>query len=310
MDCSVVIKETIRRETLSKWGYIQVLAWIALGIMILVPLFSVYESKESKNHFRCDVEGDMIDKADSIRDQCYRQYLQQHKFGIPPYVFILLNVFLIPIVTVIYSFCVKSTVKTLKRSHQEAEREPANQRPSHSIFFKYLVHLVVSIAVRITFIVLLGTHFIFPTVFHCYIRNLPSVKVLFNRTQFSCPHDQAGNKNICSIIAAAANGIFLIFSSLEIRCILRRARNARRFMDNQQFYADYLKSNSGETETRPNRQTEPESIPLVERQDRADNISRKPGDAKTAPELQTTRSTAKGSPKCHRDTEKEFNDGH
>ena len=90
MDCSVVIKEAIPRETLSKWRFIQLIVWVALGI-ILSAVFSHYESKESRVQFGCDVEGDMIDKADFIRDQCYSQYLQNQKFGIPPYVFILFN---------------------------------------------------------------------------------------------------------------------------------------------------------------------------------------------------------------------------
>ena len=272
MDSSQVIKEIIPRETLNKWTFIQVIVWIPLGL-ILGGVFLHNESKESRIDFRC--EGD-TDK-NSIRDECYPQYLQNQKLGIPPYLFILVNVFLIPIVTLIYSLCVKSTVKTLKRSHQGAEREPTNQRPSRRLFFAYLFQLVVSIALRITFIVLLETYLIYPKIFRCSIRNPPSVKFSFNRTQsinsFTCSHDRAGNKNFSTRSATAANGIFLIFALLEILWILRRAMNAKRFMDNEQFYADHLKSNSDETETNPNSQTEPEGIPLVERQHRAVNIS-------------------------------------
>ena len=56
----------------------------------------------------------------------------------------------------------------------------------------------------------------------------------------------------------AANGIFAFFAFLEIIWILSRARNGKKFMEDWQFYADHLKSNSDEQ-----RQGQPEAMPLV-----------------------------------------------
>ena len=117
MDCSQIIKEAIPRKTLNKFRLVMVICWTAVGT-IVCGVFTGIESKESRVNFRCDVTGD-IDK-DFIRDECYHQYLQNHKLGIPLYAFILINVSLIPIVTLAYCYCVKSTVNILERSHQNA----------------------------------------------------------------------------------------------------------------------------------------------------------------------------------------------
>ena len=242
----MVIKEAVPRKTLNKFRFRLIICWIALGT-ILCGVFSPTESKESKFDFRCDVTGD-IDK-DLIRDECYHQYLQNYQLGIPPYAFILINVSAIPIVTLLYSWRVKSTVKKLERNHQHAEGEPTNQRRSRRLFIAYLFQLVVSIALGIIFIVLLETHLIYPTNFPCSIKKL-SVKFLLNRTQstnlFTCFHDRAGYKNFWTKTARAANGIFAISAFLEILWILWRARNGRIFMYNRQFYDDHLKLNSDE----------------------------------------------------------------
>ena len=101
MECLQAIKEAIPRK------FRLVVCWIAVGT-VLCGAFSIIESKESRSDFRCDVR-DEIDE-DIIRNECYDQYLQSHELGIPSYFFILINVSLIPVVTVLYSYRVKSTV--------------------------------------------------------------------------------------------------------------------------------------------------------------------------------------------------------
>ena len=246
MDCSQVIKDAIPRKTLNKFRLVMVICWIVVGT-ILCGVFSGIESKESRFDFQCDVAGDV--DMDFIRDECYHQYVQNHKLGILPYALILVNVSLIPIVTLMYSQCVRSTVNGLDRSHEDAEGEPSNQRRSRRLFIAYLIQLVVSIALGIIFIGLLETHLLYSRNFSCSVKKI-SVKFLFNRTQFTklfnCFRDQADFKNFWTKTAIAANGIFAIFDFLEILWILSRARHARIFMYNQQFYTDHLKLKSDE----------------------------------------------------------------
>ena len=247
MECLQVIKEAIPRKTLNKWRFRLVVCWIAVGT-VLCGAFSIIESKESRSDFRCDVR-DEIDK-DIIRDECYHQYLQSHELGIPSYFFILINVSVIPIVTVLYSYCVKSTVRQLEHSYQDGEGVPRrNRRGSRLLFSAYLFQLVVSIALGITFIALLQTHLLYPTNFLCSNKKF-LVKVVLNRTQstnsFACFYDKAGDKNFSTNFATAANAIYATSALLEILLILKRARDATIVLYIRQFYADYLKSNSYE----------------------------------------------------------------
>ncbi|XP_067031788.1 NACHT, LRR and PYD domains-containing protein 3-like [Acropora muricata] len=269
MDCTI-IKEAISTKTLSKLANVLFICWIVVGA-VLIGAFSQMEISEPRYDFRCDGIGD-IDK-DFLQRRCYDQYKKQnHKLGIPPYLFILFNVFLILIVTFIYSKCVNSTVNGLERSPEGAEGEPSNRR--RNLFIAYLCQLLVSITLEITVFASLMTHLFYPS-------NFPShfSCSLFNRTQstnfFTCFNDQASYKNIWIKVVAAANGILAFFAFLEIIWILSRARNGKKFMENLQFYADHLKLNSDE-----HRQAQPEEMPLVEPQPPAVNM---PGNAKITP---------------------------
>ena len=253
MDCTA-IKEAISPKTLSKFTYALLLCWIVVGT-ILCGAFSEIEISEPRYDFRCNGTDD-IDK-DFLRGKCYRQYrLQNHKLGVPPYAFILMNVSTIPIVTLIYSLCVRSTVDKLERSHQDNNAEPKDKRPW--LFIKYLSHLVVNIAFQLTFFVLLEKRLFypkdFPSDFSCVIKSL-SVK----RTQsIICNTTRADAKNDWTTAVLVINGFFASCAFVEIICILSRARNGKPFTENWKFYSDHLKSNSEEVG-----RAQSEATPLV-----------------------------------------------
>ena len=253
-------------KTLSKFTFTLVLCWILVGA-ILCGAFSEIEISEPRYDFRCDGADD-IDK-DFLRGKCYDQYrLQNHKRGIAPYAFTLINFSLILFVTCIYSLCVKSKVDKLERSHQDDDREPRDKR--RSLFIAYLCQLVVNFALEITFFVLLQTHIFypknFPSDFSCSIKNL-SVKITKSTNLSNCNTTRADEKNVWITAAEVVNGFFAFCAFVEIICILSRARNGKKFMQNGQFYLDHLKSNSGEQ-----RRPQPETIRLVEPQHQASNL--------------------------------------
>ncbi|XP_067022322.1 NACHT, LRR and PYD domains-containing protein 9-like [Acropora muricata] len=241
MDCTA-IKEAISPKTLNKFTYALLLCWIVVGT-ILCGAFSEIEISEPRYDFRCNGTDD-IDK-DFLRGKCYRQYrLQNHKLGVPPYAFILMNVSTIPIVTLIYSLCVRSTVDKLERSHQDNNKEQRDKR--RCLFIKYLSHLVANIAFQLTFFVLLEMHLFypkdFPSDFSCVIKIL-SVK----RTQsIICNTTRADEKNIWTTAVQVINGLFAFCAFVETIWILSRARNGKPFTENWKFYSDHLKSNSEE----------------------------------------------------------------
>ena len=273
MDCTA-IKEAISPKTLNKFTFALLVCWIVVGT-ILCGAFSEIEISEPRYDFRCDGTDD-IDK-DFLRGKCYRQYrLQNHQLDIPPYAFILINVSLIPIVSWIYSLCAKSTVDKLERSHLDNKTEPKDKR--RSLFIAYLCQLVVNIALETTFFVLLETHLFypkkFPSDFSCSIKNI-SVKRTQSINVFNCNTTRADEKNIWTIAVEVINGFFGFCAFVEIICILSRARNGKKFMENWKFYANHLKSNSDKRH-----QAQPEPMPLVELQPPAVNMPRVPGNAK------------------------------
>ena len=252
------IKEIISPKTLSKFTFALLVLWIVLGGILCVA-FSEMQINESRYDFRCDGIG-YTRNIDFIRGNCYQQYwIQNHKQGIPPYAFILLNVALIPIVTCIYSLCVKTTVNKLERRHRDEETEPRDKR--RSLFISYLCHLVVNFALEITFFALLETHLFypknFPSHFPCSVKN-HSVKRTQSTNLFNCNTTRAGEKNVWITLAEVINGFFAFCAFVEIICILSRTRNSKKFMENRQFYFHYLESNSQEVP-----QPQPEATPLV-----------------------------------------------
>ena len=266
MEFSAII-EKIRHKTLNKFAFAVVTLFWILFHGILIGAFSDMEYNEPRSDFRCDVTAEDKVNADFIRSECYNHYLKQnHKLLIPPLLFVLVNMSLVPIVTAIYSFYANSTVKALKRSHQDAQRELRDR--GRNLFFAYLFQLIINIIFEISFIILLETQLLYPRNFPSHFSCSSSVNGTQSTTSFDCSNHRATSKSIWIRVVTAANGIFALFAFLEIIWILSRGRHGKEFMENWRFYADHLNSNSDEQ-----RQGQPDGIPLVESQDPAVNIS-------------------------------------
>ncbi|XP_044177893.1 nucleotide-binding oligomerization domain-containing protein 2-like [Acropora millepora] len=266
MEFSAII-EKIRHKTLNKFAFAVVTLFWILFHGILIGAFSDMEYNEPRSDFRCDVTAEDKVNADFIRSECYNHYLKQnHKLLIPPLLFVLVNMSLVPIVTAIYSFYANSTVKALKRSHQDAKKKIKDR--GRNLFFAYLWQLIINIIFEITFIILLETQLLYPRNFPSHFSCSSSVNGTQSTTSFNCSNHRAASKSIWIRVVTAANGIFALFAFLEIIWILSRCRHGKEFMENWRFYADHLNSNSDEQ-----RQGQPDGIPLVESQDAAVNIS-------------------------------------
>ena len=241
-------------STFNKLSLLTVKGWIGLGTILSAIFLKMHDSEPSSD-FRCDVK-DNIDK-DFIRANCFDQYQKQNnKLGVPLYAFIMVNVLVIPVVSVIYSQCVKSIVRELECRHQDAER-----RRSRRPFLAYFCKLVVNCALRIIFIAFLEMQLFYPKTFPahflCSFKDI-SVGFLDNQTKpansVHCFTQRAGDKNFWTKTTKIVNGIFALFAFLEILWILSRATNGINFMYNWQFYADHLKSNSAQPLVQPQHQ--------------------------------------------------------
>ena len=253
--------KVIRPNTLNKFTFAMVIFWIAFGIILCGASLSI-EFNESRFDFRCGSTGDF--NQDFIRVMCYDQYrIQNYKLGIPPFLFVTMNVLLIPTVTFIYYLYAKSTVTKLESSLQDAQGEPRNRR--RNLFVAYLCQLIIIIVLKMTFIFFLESRIFyprnFPANFSCSLVNSSSVNGTQSTTYINCSNLREGYKNIWMEVVAATNGIFAFFPFLEIIWILSRDRRGKQFMENWRFYADHLKWNLDDQ-----RQEQPEWIPLVEPQ--------------------------------------------
>ena len=244
MEFSAII-EKIRHKTLNKFAFAVVTLFWILFHGILIGAFSDMEYNEPRSDFRCDVTAEDKVNADFIRSECYNHYLKQnHKLLIPPLLFVLVNMSLVPIVTAIYSFYANSTVEALIRSHQDAQRELRDRR--RNLFFAYLSQLIINVIFEITFIILLEKQLLYPRNFPSHFSCSSSVNGTQSTTSFNCSNHRAASKSIWIRVVTAANGIFALFAFLEIIWILSRGRHGKEFMENWRFYADHLNSNSDE----------------------------------------------------------------
>ena len=234
-------------STFSKLGLLTVKGWYYLGMILGSGNFLKIQFNEPSSDFRCDVESN-IDK-EFIRGNCFDQYQKQNnKLELPLYAFISFNVLVIHVVSVIYSQCIKSTVRELGCRQQDSA-----QRRSCRLFFAYFFQLTLSCGLRVIFIVFLEIELFypktFPANFTCSIEDV-SVEFLPNQTKSSnsvhCFTQRASEKNLWIKTVKYANEFFALVAFLEILFILSRARSGIKFMDNLQFYADHLKSNSDE----------------------------------------------------------------
>ena len=261
-------KDLFIPETVSTLSYVAVFSWILLD-GIVSAIFLDMEINESRSDVGCDVK--TTSEKDFIKGKCFDQYQKQfNKLGIPLYAFVIVNFFSISLVSLVYSVCIKSTVNRLKGALRDAERRLSNPRRirRRCLFFAYLSQLAAKFALGIIFIVFLKTDLIypghFPADFTCSVERGNDLGEPFtNQTQstvYECINQRARKKNSWTNVVAVVNGIFAFFAFVEIVWILSRAKKGRTFMDNRQFYADHLRSNSVQQQEK----TPQEEIPLTE----------------------------------------------
>ena len=271
------LREALTPKTFNSLSFVAVLLWIFVGLAA-TGIFSELEISEPRFDFDCVVKTGS-DKG-FIRRKCFDQYQKKiNKLGIPPYAFIIVNFSAISIVSLVYSQYVKSTVNRLEGGHEDAEGERRNPRRRRRLFVTYLSQLAAKFALGIIFIVFLETDLFypghFPTDFTCRVeKDNDSGDLLTNQTQstrYKCFSQRATNKTFWINAVTVVNGIFAFFAFVEIVWILSRAKKGRTFMDNRQFYADHLRSNSDQQQETP-----PGEIPEVVN---IQNVSSSPGDS-------------------------------
>ena len=249
------LKEFLAPKTFNRFSFVVNICWILLGVT-LSAIFLDAESSESRFDFRCGSDGD----KELIRGKCYEQYEKQyHKFGIPVYGFVILNFFLTSSVCVVYSEAVKARLCELEANLKDEEKQTQlgiRNRTRKKLFTAYCLQLVARFLLGIIF-VLLQTNLLyprgFPSNFNCNLAkegNFTNTTV----TATECHNQRATKKTFWSYAVIVVTGTFALLVFIEVVCILWRARRRERFMEDQQFYKHYLKSNSNASPKEPQQQ--------------------------------------------------------
>ena len=245
------LKELLTPKTFNRISYIAVICWIVFGV-ILLGIFAEMENSESRFDFRCAAKSETVDL---VRGQCFEQYEKLYnKSGIPVYAFVIVNFTLIGIVGVIYSQVVKSRVDQLMAANRGRDAEGLNDdnppEGKRRLFVAYLCQLATRFAMGIVFIVL-QTQVLypvnFPSDFPCQIArgshaaNGSSTSNIQDSTMpYECHNQRATKKTFWIHAVSVVNGAFVLITLIEIICILSRARNGKKFMEDSQFLADHL----------------------------------------------------------------------
>ena len=267
------LKEFLAPKTFNRFSFVVNICWILLGVT-LSAIFLDAETSESRFDFRCGSTGD----KELIRGKCYEQYEKQyHKFGIPVYGFVILNFFLTSSVCVVYSQAVKARVCELEANFKDEEKQTQlriGNRTRKKLFTAYCLQLVARFLLGIIF-VLLQTNLLyprgFPSNFNCNLAkegNFTNTTV----TATECHNQRAAKKTFWSYAVIVVTGTFALLVFIEVLCILWRARRREGFMEDQQFYKHYLKSNSNASSKEP--QPQQELTVVVRCQERMKNYIR------------------------------------
>ena len=240
------LKELMTPKTFNKFSFGVVIVWILFGATLL-GIFAGFENSESKLDIYCDDLKAAADK-DLIGRKCFDQYQKEYnKLSIPVYGFVVVNVFVVAIVSVIYSQCVKSRVNQLEADAKGQIPRNRNQ-PSRRLFIAYCCQLAARFAFGILFIVL-QTQVLypgnFPTNFECALAREGNSSTWpptnFTRTQaYECHNQRASNKTFWAVSLTVVNGTFAFLVLMEFFWILSRRRKGKTFMADLQFLADHL----------------------------------------------------------------------
>ena len=251
------LKDLAVKKTLSKLSFGIFIIWI-IACVSLFGIFLLIETNDSTSDIRCDAEFKDKDEKDLIREKCFDKYHKEYsKF--PVYGFVLINCFILAIVPIIYSLCLKSRVDELKTRNQNVEGQPQQSRV---LFTAYCCQLAATIVLATVFIIVMQIHGFrastnFPSNFECNPLKQGSNSSAFSSSNgsrantdiYPCRNTRANKKFGGSFALTVFNGIWAFLAFIELVWILSRARNGTQFMDDFQFYADHLRSNRGQEQS-------------------------------------------------------------
>ena len=245
------LKDLASKKALNIFSFIIFGSWI-IACCILAGVFILIEIGESKSDIRCDAEFNDKDEKELIREKCFDKYQEEYS-KLPVFGFVFINCFILAMVPIIYSLCLKSRVDKLETSNQNVNRQPQQRRV---LFTAYCCQLAATIVLATVFIIVLQIHGFrasanFPSNFECNLFKQGPNSSAFSSTNgsqaktdiYPCRNTRATKKFGGSVALTIFNGIWAFLAFIELFWILSRARNDTQYMDDSQFYVNHLRSN-------------------------------------------------------------------
>ena len=281
-----LLKDLMIKKALSILSFRIFVIWI-MACVILSGIFIYIENGDSKSDISCDGEFNDKDEKELIREKCFDKYAKEYS-KLPLYGFVFINCFILSMVPIIYSLCLKSRVGELETPNQTVEVEEQPQQ-SRVLFTAYCRQLAATIVLATVFIIVLQTFYEstdFPSNFECDPFKQGSNSSAFSSTNgsqaktdiYPCRNRRATKKLRGSVALTVFNGILAFFAVIELVWIFSRARNGMQFMDDPQFYADHLRSNR-EQEQRPQQIEEAVLLPRLDFSRLPESALRSPRDS-------------------------------
>ena len=281
-----LLKDLVIKKALSILSFRIFVIWI-MACVILSGIFIYIENGDSKSDISCDGEFNDKDEKELIREKCFDKYAKEYS-KLPLYGFVFINCFILSMVPIIYSLCLKSRVGELETPNQTVEVEEQPQQ-SRVLFTAYCRQLAATIVLATVFIIVLQTFYEstdFPSNFECDPFKQGSNSSAFSSTNgsqaktdiYPCRNRRATKKLRGSVALTVFNGILAFFAVIELVWIFSRARNGTQFMDDPQFYADHLRSNR-EQEQRPQQIEEAVLLPRLDFSRLPESALRSPRDS-------------------------------
>ncbi|CAH3026927.1 unnamed protein product [Porites evermanni] len=274
MEACSWFKDLLTPKTFNRFSFVANVLGIIIAIVFLA-IFSDMEINEPRFDWSCALNS--ADTDDSIEGNCFVKYEGLYnKLSVPPYLFVFGNFSLPLIVCAIYAALAKPRVTKVSSlvNRADVERgqdETVNSSRQRKLFTAYFFQLITRLCLGIVFIVFLQTELFyprkFPSDFKCNVTR-GAVNQKANATgkaqtqTYECSTKRAHKKTSYMYALCGVDGFFAFILLIEIFIILSRVRKGKKFMNDQQFYTDHLKSNYDPQEEPSGKQNSRQEITL------------------------------------------------
>ena len=261
-------------KTFNRFSFVANVVWIIIATVFVATFFDI-EINEPRFDWSCALNNADADRT--VQGNCFVEYEGLYnKLSVPPYGFVIVNFSLPFIVCVIYSVFAKPRVTSISENSstdcvESGQHEEANSS-QRKLFTAYLCQLITRLCLGVLFIVLLQTEVFyprkFPSTFKCNVMRGSVYNQTANATwkaqtqTYECNAQRAHEKTSYMYALRWVDGIFVFILLIEIFIILSRAKKAKQFMNDQQFYTDHLKSNYDPQEEPSGKQNSRQEITL------------------------------------------------